>query len=46
MKKFVITMFLICAAILLVCPQAGFAWNNVNQGCLAEGCHSQRKFTV
>ncbi len=27
MKKFVITMFLICAAILLVCPQAGFAWN-------------------
>jgi hypothetical protein len=40
MKKFLTTMFLICAAILLVCPQAGFAWNNVNQGCLAEGCHS------
>jgi hypothetical protein len=32
-------MFLICAAILLVSPQAGFAWTNVNQGCLATGCH-------
>ena len=37
MKKLVTTMFLICAAMLLVSPQAGFAWNNVNQGCLT--CH-------
>ncbi len=27
MKKLVTTMFLICAAMLLFSPQAGFAWN-------------------
>ena len=37
MKKLVTTMFLICAAMLLFSPQAGFAWTNVNQGCLT--CH-------
>jgi hypothetical protein len=37
MKKLVTTMFLICAAMLLFSPQAGFAYENVNQGCL--GCH-------
>ena len=37
MKKLVTTMFLICAAMLLFSPQAGFAWPNVNQGCLT--CH-------
>jgi hypothetical protein len=39
MKKLVTTMFLICAAMLLFSPQAGFAYENVNQGCLATGCH-------
>ena len=40
MKKLVTTMFLICAAMLLVSPPAGFAYQNVNQqGCLATGCH-------
>jgi len=37
MKKLVTTVFLICAAMLLFSPQAGFAWTNVNQGCLT--CH-------
>ena len=37
MKKLVTTMFLICAAMLLFSPQAGFAYQNVNQGCLT--CH-------
>ena len=32
MKKFLTTMFLICAAILLVCPQAGFAWKTLIRG--------------
>jgi hypothetical protein len=37
MKTFLTSIFLICAAILLVSPPAGFAYQNVNQGCLT--CH-------
>ena len=40
MKKFVTTVFLICAAIVLVPPQAGFAWQTLEGGCLTT-CHSQ-----
>ena len=40
MKIFVTTIFLICAAIVLVSPQAGFAWKTLEGGCLTT-CHSQ-----
>ena len=40
MKIFVTTIFLICAAIVLVPPQAGFAWQTLEGGCLTT-CHSQ-----
>lgn len=40
MKKLFITGVLLCSAIILIGAQTGFAWTNVNQGCLAEGCHS------
>ena len=40
MKKIFITLALLCSAIILIGAQTGFAWTNVNQGCLASGCHS------
>jgi len=40
MKKLFITGVLLCSAIILIGAQTGFAWTNVNQGCLASGCHS------
>ena len=46
MKKFVTTVFLICAAILLVSPPAGFAystWSNGGQGG-CKTCHPEGTF--
>ncbi len=40
MKKVFIAGVVLCAAMILIGAQTGLAWNNVNQGCLAEGCHS------
>jgi hypothetical protein len=40
MNKTFITLALLCSAIILIGAQTGFAWTNVNQGCLASGCHS------